>query len=145
MMLNGKKFESGRSMVELVGVLAIMGMITAAAFVLIRSGMASQKRSVVNDDIAQIVTGVRTLYADYDNLPANFDGARTLSALSINTTAPYAGASYELDRESGSVFVVKIKDLPENECTVLETKPWAGAIGESATCTTTTLTIKYNK
>ena len=125
--------------------MAIMGLITAAAFILIRGGLASQKRSVIDDDVAQIVTGVRTLYADYDNLPASFDGTKTLSALSIDTNAPYEGATYELSRESGSVFVVKIKKLPENECTVLSTKTWAEAIDGTAKCESGTITIKYKK
>lgn len=145
MLLNGKNSESGRSVVELIGVLTIMGLITATAFILIRGGMASQRRSVVDDDVAQIVTGVRTLYADYDNLPSNFDGTKTLSALSINVNAPYDGATYDVSRKSGTVFVVKIKDLPERECVVLETKNWAEAINNSATCSSNTLTIEYNK
>lgn len=145
MKINTKNSESGRSLIELLGVLAIMGMITAAAFVLIRGGMATQKRTVVNDDVAEIVTGVRTLYADYDTLPSSFDGARTLAALSIDDEGPYTGSKYSVSRKSGTRFEVKITGLPKNECTVLETKAWSGAVDQSATCSSTTLTIQYDK
>ena len=145
MKINTKNSESGRSLIELLGVLAIMGMITAAAFVLIRGGMATQKRTVVNDDVAEIVTGVKTLYADYDTLPSSFDGARTLAALSIDDEGPYTGSKYSVSRKSETRFEVKITGLPAKECTVLETKAWSGAVNQSATCTKTTLTIQYDK
>ena len=38
--------ESGRSMIEMVGVLAIMGMLTAGAFVLISLGINRQKQVI---------------------------------------------------------------------------------------------------
>ena len=60
--MKNKKQESGRSMIEMVGVLAVMGLITAAAFVLITSAMRSQKLSRVDDDIAALAAGVRLLY-----------------------------------------------------------------------------------
>ena len=145
MMLDIKKSESGRSMIELIGVLALMGMITAAAFVLIKTGMTTQKRSMVNDDVSQIVTGVRTLYADYDTLPASFDGDRTLAALSIDVTGPYPDSKYEVSRKNAKRFEVKIVGLPKKECAVLETKSWSGAVNKKANCSSTTLTIVYEK
>ena len=57
-----KKQQSGRSMIEMVGVLAVMGLITAAAFVLINSALSSQRLSRVDDDVSGIVNGVRLLY-----------------------------------------------------------------------------------
>lgn len=145
MKINTKNSESGRSLIELLGVLVIMVMITAAAFVLIRGGMATQKRTVVNDDVAEIVTGVRTLYADYDTLPSSFDGARTLAALSIDDEGPYPDSRYSVSRKSDTMFVVEIEKLPEKECMVLETKSWSGAVDQKATCSDTKLTIVYEK
>ena len=145
MLLTGKNSESGRSIVEIIGVLAIMGLITAAAFILIRAGMASQRRSIVDDDVAEIVTGVRTLYADYDSLPSNFDGEGTLAALSIDDNGPYSDSKYGLTRESASVFVIKLKNLPAKECAVLGTKSWASAISVDCQADRNVLILKYNK
>ena len=59
--------ESGRSMIEMVGVLAIMGMLTATAFALISLGINRQKQARVTDDVVTIVSGVRSLLVDYDD------------------------------------------------------------------------------
>ena len=44
------KNESGRSMIEMLGVLAIMGVITIGAIGMISTAMRTQKRSAVNDE-----------------------------------------------------------------------------------------------
>lgn len=77
-----KKHETGRSMIEMVGVLAIMGLVTAAAFVLITSAMRSQKISRADDDISALVAGVRLLYA---NGTAGFDGIGDVSKATLST------------------------------------------------------------
>ena len=59
--------ESGRSMIEMLGVLAIMGVITVGAVTMISAAMRSQKRTVLQDEVAQIVTGVRTILGEYDD------------------------------------------------------------------------------
>ena len=85
-----KNCESGRSMVEIVGVLGVMGLISVAAFVLIRSGMASQKRSRAADEVATLVASARALSAereDFSNLPPY---SATLA--STSTAAKLAGA-----------------------------------------------------
>ena len=58
-----KNQESGRSIIEIMGVLGLMGLISIGAFVLIRSGMASHRRTMVMDDVSKIVTGVRSSQA----------------------------------------------------------------------------------
>ena len=50
------KMESGRSMIEMLGVLAIMGVLTVGAIGLISTAMRTQKRNTVNEER-------RTLYA----------------------------------------------------------------------------------
>ena len=66
--------ESGRSMIEMVGVLAIMGMLTATAFALISLGINRQKQARVADDVVTIVSGVRSLLVDYDDF-TNIDNS----------------------------------------------------------------------
>lgn len=139
-----KKSESGRSMLEIIGVMGIMGLITAGAFVLIRSGRETQRRSAINDTVSSIVTGIRTLYADYDDL-SSLDGTKALSALSISTTGPN-GVTYSVEKVTGNnkQFQVEITNLSDDDCTVLEAKAWSGSV-DGASCSSTTLTIKYNK
>ena len=61
------KQESGRSMLEMLGVLAIMGVITVGAISMISYAMRMQKQSAVNDEVYQIVLGVRQLLGEYDD------------------------------------------------------------------------------
>ena len=59
--------ESGRSMIEMLGVLAIMGVITVGAIGMISTAMRTQKLTTVNDEVVQMVTMVRNIHAEYDD------------------------------------------------------------------------------
>jgi type II secretory pathway pseudopilin PulG len=140
------EYESGRSMVEMVGVLAVMGLITAGAFVLMRSGMATQKRNRAQDEIANIVSTVRTLSAggeDFSNLAtdgASDDaGSALLANLRISTATPFGGTSaYTVRYASGTPtqFSVKITNLARQDCNALKASAWADAVADSFGCLT---------
>jgi len=136
-----KKHESGRSMIEMVGVLAVMGLITAAAFVLITSAMSSQRISRIDDDVSSIVQGVRLLYNPSDN----FAGLSDSGALQVlgykDAKNPYGGdyqlesldtattyntdGSYAAGTLSGDArFAVKLTGLGENVCKTLVNRNW---------------------
>lgn len=121
--------ESGRSMIEMVGVLAIMGMLTAAAFALISLGINRQKQSRVTDDVVTIVSGVRTLLGDYDDF-SNIDNSTIFAAMSVNNKNPYGG-TYELsvNRANPRQFIVSINGLSKSDCEALVTKAWTDSIG----------------
>ena len=144
--------ESGRSMVEIVGVLAMMALMTVGAFVLIRNGMATQKRNTVIDDVSKIVTGIRTLYAEHDDLSKLKDkGDDALAALEISTSGPYENSVYSVNKDSSdnSRFVITIKNLPKRDCVVLATKKWPESVGTpTSSCTSGgdfKITITYDK
>lgn len=154
-----KKQQSGRSMIEMVGVLAIMGLITAAAFVLINSAMSSQRLSRIDDDVAGIVNGVRLLY----NSQPDFNGAETGTTSKGEDTLillgfgngdkayqnPYGG-KYEITQSvQNKTFTVTITGLGDKTCTVLAARDWTGATSKG-TCTAgtdgkKTLGITYGK
>ena len=145
-----KKFESGRSMVEMVGVLAVMGLITAGAFVLLRSGMASQKRNRVQDEIANIVSTIRTLSAGsntFSNLAtdgaSDAAGKTLLSNLRVSTATPFGGTTYYTIRYasgSPSQFTVKLMGLEAEDCKALKASAWSDAVSNSASCLTVNAT-----
>lgn len=154
--------ESGRSMVELVGVLSITGLITAGAFVLIRSGMASQKRSRTADEVATIVAGTRALSAekeDFSNLPAaptsyTLTGgpaklAGALLGANAGVATPLSSSSfYAVHQASGdsAKFSVVLSGIPTNDCTTLASRGWDSATSVSCPATPgTRLTITYGK
>ena len=124
--------ESGRSMIEMVGVLAIMGIITAGAFVLISTALNTQKRSRVTDDVTAIVSGVRTLLGEYDDF-SNIDNSTIFAAMSMSNKNPYGG-TYEVatDATNPRQFVVSINGLSKADCQGLSMKAWTDSVGYNA-------------
>ena len=147
-----RKHESGRSMIEMVGVLAVMGLITAGAFILISNASASQRRNRVIDDVMNIATGVRSLYAEHETFPAaaSMVSATILSALSISSTSPY-NTTYAVTRTGDTTFSVTVPDMNYNDCSALSIKKWKDAAAtptctpKSGDATKGTFVITYNK
>ena len=121
--------ESGRSMIEMVGVLAIMGMLTATAFTLISLGINRQKQARVMDDVVTMVSGVRGLLGDYDDF-SNIDNTTIFGAISASNKNPYGG-TYELtvDPSNSRQFIVRINGLNKSDCEALVTKAWTDSVG----------------
>ncbi len=121
--------ESGRSMIEMIGVLAIMAIITAGAFALISTAFHTQKRGRVTDDVANIVSGVRSLLGEYDDF-SNIDNSTIFGAIAVSNKNPYGG-TYELavDTSNKRRFVVSINGLSKSDCDALITKAWTDSIG----------------
>ena len=121
--------ESGRSMIEMIGVLAIMAIITAGAFALISTAFHTQKRARVTDDVANIVSGVRSLLGEYDDF-SNIDNSTIFGAIAVSNKNPYGG-TYELavDATNTRRFIVNINGLSKSDCEGLVTKAWIDSIG----------------
>jgi len=121
--------ESGRSMIEMLGVLAIMGVITVGAVGMISTAMRTQKRSTVNDEVIQIVTGVRQLLGEFDDY-SHINNATIFGAIGVSPKNPYGG-TYELnvDPSNPRQFIVSITGLSEGDCKYFVTKAWSDSVG----------------
>ena len=123
------KQEYGRSMIEMLGVLAIMGFLTATSMWLISSAMRTQKRSAVNDEVIQIVAGVRQLLGEYDDF-SNIDESTIFSALGIKNKNPYGGTyTLSVNPSNSRQFIVGITGLAQSDCEALKTKGWLDSVG----------------
>lgn len=122
------KQEYGRSMIEMLGVLAIMGVITVGAIGMISTAMRTQKRTTVNDEVVQMVTSVRTLLGEYDDY-SNIDNSKIFGAIGMSNKNPYGG-TYELSVDSSNVrqFVVSINGLTKTDCEYFVTKAWTDSV-----------------
>lgn len=127
------KMESGRSMIEMLGVLAIMGVLTVGAIGLISTAMRTQKRNTVNEEVLQMVTGVRQLLGEYDDF-SHIDNTTIFGAIGMSAKNPYGG-TYELavDPANSRQFVVTINGLSRNDCEYFITKAWSDSVGYLAT------------
>ena len=62
-----KNNESGRSMIEMLGVLAIIGVLSVGGIAGYSKAMTKFKTNKVSDQVSTIVTNLRTLYAQQMN------------------------------------------------------------------------------
>ena len=121
--------ESGRSMIEMLGVLAIMGVITVGAIGMISTAMRTRKLTSVNDQVVQMVTMVRNIHGEYDDF-SNMNGTTIFGAIGMSNQNPYGG-TYELsvDPSNPRQFIVTINGLGQSECESLVAKAWSDSVG----------------
>lgn len=122
------KQESGRSMIEMLGVLAIMGVITIGAITMISAAMKTQKRTAVNDEVTQIVTGVRQLLGEYDDF-SHINNATIFGAIGMAAKNPYGG-TYELvvNPTNSRQFILTMTGLAKGDCEYFVTKAWSDSV-----------------
>ncbi len=124
--------ESGRSMVEMIGVLAIMGAITAAAVVAIVNGFGMQKHMQINEDVIRIVSGVRDLHSGYNDF-ANINSSSIFGAMGMSDKNPYGGEYVvSTDPSNPRYFVVSVTGLNKSDCDYMVTKAWNDSVGYQA-------------
>lgn len=121
--------ESGRSMIEMLGVLAIMGVITVGAITMISAAMRSQKRNTLQDEVTQVVTGVRTILGEYDDF-SGLDNATIFAAIGMSDKNPYGGKySLSVNPMNPRQFILTIDGLGNSDCEYFKTKAWSDSIG----------------
>ncbi|MBR1380398.1 MAG: type II secretion system protein [Alphaproteobacteria bacterium] len=123
------KQEYGRSMIEMMGVLAIMGIITVGAIGLISTAMRTQKRTQVNDEVIQLVTGVRQLLGEYDDY-SHINNSTIFGAIGMSNKNPYGG-TYEIavNPSNSRQFIISVVGLSQSDCEYLVTKAWSDSVG----------------
>lgn len=116
-------------MIEMLGVLAIMGVITVGAIGMISAATRTQKRNTVNDEVIQITTGVRQLLGEYDDF-SNINNATIFGAIGMSAKNPYGG-TYELavNPSNSRQFIVSIHGLSDADCKYFVTKAWSDSVG----------------
>ena len=117
--------ESGRSMIEMLGVMAIIGIITIGAIAMISAAMRNQKRNVVQDEVAQLVVGVRSLLGEYDDY-SNIDNSTIFAAIGMSDKNPYNGKYVlEANPTDAQQFSVSITGLNKSDCEYFKQKAWS--------------------
>ncbi len=161
--------ESGRSMIEMLGVLAIIGVLSVGGIAGYSKAMTKYKTNKVVDQMTMIVTNIRTLYAQQ----TSYNGLNNQSAINMgvipdemgtdasSANAPlvnaFAGQVYishaklssnsTTDPHSDKAFVLTYTGLPREACVTLATGDWgsgssAGLVGIGAYGAATTAAQK---
>ncbi|HCU58849.1 MAG TPA: hypothetical protein DIC64_02585 [Alphaproteobacteria bacterium] len=134
--------ENGRSMVEMLGVLAIIGVLSAGGLAGYSKAMFKHKMNSTLDQLTMLVTNIRTMYGTQDNykdltaaqaiklgiIPAAMQNGSALvspfkGAVTIGTST---AASSGID---DTAFIVTYKDLPSEACINLATADWGSGAG----------------
>lgn len=151
-MNNYKKLESGRSMIEMLGVLAIIGVLSVGGIAGYSKAMNKFKTNKVADNLAMIVTNIRTLYAqqnDYSGLTNDTainmgvvpdelikkttkKGETTVTKTLQNaflgpvfiSSATVKGLDNGTDSGANRGFVVAMGGLTREACVTLATNDW---------------------
>lgn len=139
--------ESGRSMIEMLGVLAIIGVLSVGGIAGYTKAMNKYRTNKVIDQLTMIVTNIRTLYA----MQRNYDGLDNDVAWNVGVIPDEMTSSVEnafggavTISESGKfasdddkAFTVTFGGLTKEACVALATGDWgsghsAGLIGVGA-------------
>lgn len=141
--------EQGRSMIEMLGVLAIVGVLSVGGIAGYSKAMAKFKTNKVIDQINTISTNVRTLYSsqrnygDLDNgsairmalIPSEMYSAsnKSASGSGVEVTNAFGGNLYihSVDQGTGTdnAYIIAVDALPKTACVSIATTDWGGDTG----------------
>jgi type II secretory pathway pseudopilin PulG len=114
--------QSGRSLIEIISVLAIGGFMIAASYGVYNSISAKQKRLIASEELKTIATNTQTLlqYSGYQNVSVDF---LIESGAIKNDHAPIGGTDWSVTSNfDGTEFSINLVDLTFDECAYFTTK-----------------------
>ena len=137
-----KNNQSGRSMVEMLGVLAIIGVLSAGGLAGYSKAMFKHKLNSTMDQLTMLVTNIRTMYGTQEN----YAGLCVSQAhgLGIIAESSYGGGSIMINPFKGNVsllpseaksgvadsgFIITYDGLPKEACIALATADWGTGAG----------------
>jgi type II secretory pathway pseudopilin PulG len=135
--------EQGRSMIEMLGVLAIVGVLSVGGIAGYSKAMNKFKTNKMIDQVNMVATNIRTLYSSQrsytglTNLVAKETGsvpAEMYTKLSNSTiTNAFGGQMYigpaTQSGTSDDSFIITITEIPQAACVSIATTEWGGDAG----------------
>ena len=141
-----KKLENGRSMIEMLGVLAIIGVLSVGGIAGYSKAMEQFKINRLINQVSQIVSNTQTLYAqqsNYNGLDGDIAITAGISPTDLGTSVsvsdslawknhfslPWTNSYIEIKQvrnvENSKLFMITIHgQLPKTTCTALATQNW---------------------
>lgn len=144
--------EQGRSMIEMLGVLAIVGVLSVGGIAGYSKAMAKFKTNKVIDQINTISTNIRTLYSSQRNyaglnngtaikmalIPSemyqpdsqnNYASTEAITNAFGGNTTVEAVVQGTAQADSENAYVIAIDALPKTACVSIVTTDWGGDSG----------------
>lgn len=133
--------QSGRSMVEMLGVLAIIGVLSVGGIAGYSKAMAKFKINQALEQISTLIVNIRTVFANQTNFAAlNNQVASNLGLVSAEMEAannalvnPFGGAvvingnNNISGAANGTVFTVSYAGLDRNACQTIALADWGAS------------------
>ncbi|MDO4183994.1 MAG: type 4 pilus major pilin [Rhodospirillales bacterium] len=153
-MMKMRSEQTGRSMVEMLGVLAIIGVLSVGGIAGYSKAMSKYKLTKAMDQVSTTVTNIRTLYSgqpNYDGLTTTTMiqmgavGAEMLNGKSPTTaTAAYNAfnGAVTIDGAPAQTFKIKFDGLSKDACVAIASSDWGSGSGSGLVSITTGPTAK---
>jgi len=113
--------KSGRSMIEMLGVIAIMGVITIGAVQMIGWAINSNRRSETQLDVFRIALAVENA--------AEVNGSAVFNALGSDKNR--WGGRYEVSPRQNRQYAISITDLSAEDCRFFQSAHWKDPSGKA--------------
>ena len=145
-MNNYKKLEAGRSMIEMLGVLAIIGVLSVGGIAGYSKAMNKLKTNKISDNVSMLVANIKTLYAQqntYDGLDnetavsmgvvpdelvqktykqdGTLDATKLMNAFNGAVDIHVSGSTDSTDKKA---FVLAFSGISREACITLATNDW---------------------
>lgn len=132
-----KNEQTGRSMVEMLGVLAIVGVLSVGGITGYTKAMAKFKIGKTQDQIMNVINNVRSLYgteSSYDGLSDDTMIAANIApkdmirgTILVNAFGGQVAVAPAGTAGNNEGFVVELNHLPSEVCIALSTSDWGSA------------------
>ena len=114
--------QSGRSLIEIIGVLAIGAVMVSGTYAIYNSTNAKQKRLIASSELENIATKTKTLLEYTGYTPVSVDFLIESGALS-NDKAPAGNQDWSITSNvDGTEFSINLSGLSFDECAYFTTK-----------------------
>ena len=141
-MNNYKKLESGRSMIEMLGVLAIIGVLSVGGIAGYSKAMNKFKTNKVADNVSMLVANTKTLYAQQntytglnnenavsmgivpDELVVKDDQGKYKSLVNAFNGPVSIAVSDSTGKGDEKAFIIEFDNLSKEACITLATNDW---------------------
>ncbi len=131
--------QSGRSMIEMLGVLAIVGVLSVGGIAGYSKAMAKFKMSKTTDQVSMMVANARTTYGNSNNfsgldnqnacklgiIPSEMLKDKACVASAIDTNA-YSGEMLIESVDGDAAFGVLLNAIPKDACISIASSDWGG-------------------
>ncbi len=114
--------QSGRSLIEIIGVLAIGAIMVSGTYAIYNSTNAKQKRLIASSELENIATKTKTLLEYSGYIPVSVDFLIESGALSSDK-APAGSQDWSITSNfDGTEFSINLSGLSFDECAYFTTK-----------------------